>query len=73
MVQRDTHWCEAIGKNYGLHTIAEGGTKYGARQVVSTRTVDWGAIILDVDDDGACNWDAEIIQIEGHKAKVVKL
>ena len=47
------------------------GTKYGSRRC--TGLVDWGAIIVDVADDGTFDWHADIVQIQAQKAKVVKL
>jgi len=47
------------------------GSKYGSR--ICSGLVDWGFIVVDVNDDGSFSWHAETMEIEAQKAKVIKL
>jgi len=47
------------------------GTKFGSRQC--SGVVDWGQIVMDVDNDGSWDWTAEVARLQTQQATAMKL
>jgi len=47
------------------------GTKYGSRQC--SGTVDWGAVVCEIDNKGRFSWTAEVVEIAEQRATAIKI